>query len=233
MNTTIITFVDYKYLDIYNIFYDNFSKLNLDLLVISLDEKSFNDLNSRNIKTIYKPYAINLKDDFWKFRLNVINDIFKETKRNIIHTDSDCFWFKNILDKINEIKGDYDIIGSIAFGWPMDIVNKIGFILCCGFYFIKYTDKNSNILDRIISSNITCKDDQILFNTYIYNNKKNIESIDTSILCKIINLKDDIKIGIIKDNIISRKYNKGLYCFHPLLKSNIISEKILEIKSYF
>jgi hypothetical protein len=87
----IITFTDFKYLDIFNIFYDNFKKLNLDLLVVSLDEKTFDELKTRNIHTIYKPYDIQSKINFWEFRLNIINEIFKQSKSDLIHTDSDCF----------------------------------------------------------------------------------------------------------------------------------------------
>jgi hypothetical protein len=93
----IITFVDFKYLEIFNIFYEYFEKLNLDLLVISLDEETFENLKMRQIKTVYIEYKIDSKKQFWEFRLSIINKIFKKTKRSIIHTDSDCFWFKNIL----------------------------------------------------------------------------------------------------------------------------------------
>jgi len=149
-DTIVITFIDYKYIDIFNIFYDNFKKLhNLNLLVISLDEKTYNYLNEIGVNTSYEPYIIDNKTNFWEFRLKKINEIFKENKKNIIHTDADCFWFKNILEEIIKISDDYDIIGSIGFGHPKNIVDKLGFALCCGFYFIKYNYKNSRIIDKI------------------------------------------------------------------------------------
>ena len=62
----IITFTDYNYIDIFNIFYENFKKLNLNnLLVVSLDEKSFDYLNKLSINTIFTPYKINNKTKFW------------------------------------------------------------------------------------------------------------------------------------------------------------------------
>ena len=233
----IVTFTDFKYLDIFNIFYDNFKNLDLDLnlLVVCLDEKTFNLLNIRGIKTIYKPYNIKSKINFWEFRLDIINKLFKENKTDIIHTDADCFWFKNILECINNDKNELDIIGSVAFGHPIDIVKKMGFVLCCGFYFIKYTEKNSLIIDKIINQSFTKSlDDQVRFNYYIYNNCKNIiENNNDIFIYKTIILNDETKIGIIKESIISRNYNKNLYCFHPFLSSNTISEKILQIKSAF
>jgi hypothetical protein len=111
----------------------------------------------------------------------------------------------------------------------------MGFVLCCGFYYVKYTEKNSAILDKIINQNYTKSlDDQVRFNNYIFNNSKTI--IDTKndkFICNKIILNDDTKIGMIHETIISRNYNKNLYCFHPYLPSPDIREKILQIKSNF
>ena len=78
----IVTFTDFKYLDIFNIFYDHFVKLQLplNLLVVCLDKEIHNELNSRDIKTMYKPYNINGINNFWEFRLHTINEIFKKHK---------------------------------------------------------------------------------------------------------------------------------------------------------
>lgn len=236
-DTIIITFTDFKYMDIFNIFYHNFKKLNINnLLVISLDEETYINLTERNINSIYKPYNIKIKNNFWEFRLNVINEIFKNSKKNIIHTDSDCFWFKNIYNEINSLKNNYDIIGSIAFGFPIEIVKKMGFVLCCGFYFIKYTEKNCEFFDKINNQNISSVNDQILFNNYLYNNKINIienKYNQNNIICKIILLNDNTKIGIISDNVISRNYKKNLYCFHPFLSSKNMNDKLLQLKQHF
>jgi hypothetical protein len=225
----ILTFTDFNYLDIFNLFYHNLKKLRLDrnLLVVCLDIQTHKNLKKRGIKTIHKPYKINYKSKFWEFRLNTINQIFKKFKQDIIHTDSDCFWFKNIVNYIYANNNDLDMIGSIAFGHPKDIVAKMGFILCCGFYYIKYTDKNSVLLDKIIEdTSINSSDDQARFNSYIYKNQKNIvdHTMDDFIFKKII-LNDETKVGIINDAIISRKPRQNLYCFHPYLSSNNIIEK--------
>ena len=107
----------------------------------------------------------------------------------------------------------------------------MGFVLCCGFYFIKYTEKNSSIFDKIKMEKISSIDDHILFNNYLYNNKIRIENTDNGIIYKTIVLNDDTKVGIVKNDIISRIYSKDLYCFHPCLKRGTISEKILRLKS--
>ena len=108
-------------------------------------------------------------------------------------------------------------------------MDKIGFILCCGFYYIKYTENNSLIIDLIKNNSIE-KDDQVLFNNYFFDNKRDIITHnENDIIYKTIILNDNRRIGIISDNIISRMYKKELYCFHPCLKSKDIISKIKEL----
>ena len=132
----IITFIDSTYLPIFNIFYTYFERFNLkNLLVISLDDKVFLNLSKRKIFTLLIKYKIVKKNSFWDFRYNIINKLFQLSKKNIIHTDSDCIWLKNIT-KNPQLSLKYDIIGQMAFGLPKNVVNKIGMVLCCGFYKI-------------------------------------------------------------------------------------------------
>lgn len=228
-NTLIITFLNKKYIPIFEIFYNYFQKLNYQkiFLVISLDIDTCTYLKQKNINTVYVQYNLQNKELFWKFRLIVINNIFKITKKNIIHTDSDCLWFKDILIEINNL--DYDIIGSIAYGYPQNIVKKFGFVVCCGFYYIKYNKKTIYFFDNIIKQNINSTDDQILINNYIFNNSINMNDTNNNLIYKEIYLKNNIKIGILNNFIISRKYQEKLYCFHPYLSSKNISEKVFEL----
>jgi hypothetical protein len=230
-NCIIITFTDFRYLDIFNIFYAKFEKFKLNnLLVVSLDDKTYEILKNRNIKTIYEPYNIGDKNKFWNFRLSIINKLFKENKKNIIHTDSDCFWIKNILEEINKVSHKYDVIGSIGFGHPENIVKELGFSLCCGFYFIKYSNQTMNIFDNIVQTKPDFLDDQVLFNKYIYNNKKQVsENHKDYLICKDVILNDKTRIGIIKDMFISRNYKNNLFCYHPYLQETTVEGKILEL----
>jgi len=231
-DTIIITFINKSYLPIFDIFYTHFNKLKLNnLLVISIDEYSYDYLISKNINTILINYTITNISDFFGFRLDINNKIFKVSKKNILHTDSDCFWYKNILDKIKNL--DYDIIGSP--GNPGDIKNKyfkfitsMGFVLCCGFYYIRYSNKTLHFFDDMKKQLKHISDDQLRFNTYILNNYRKIFNHDNneSLVSKVIHLPN-IKISILKQTIISRINNEDLYCFHPFLYSKTIEEKII------
>jgi len=84
-----------------------------------------------------------------------------------VHTDADCFWFKNILSEFRKLK-DYDLVGHIAYSHPSKIAKEIGFVLCCGLYYLKYNNKNRELIDKIMAQNISLLDDQVyLMNIYI------------------------------------------------------------------
>ncbi len=226
----ILTFIDYKYIPLFNIFYSYFEKHNLkNLLLIALDLNTYNYLSKyENIHVFYIKYNLDNKDLFWKFRLSLINQIFKISMKNIIHTDSDCLWFKNILEEVKNL--EYDIVGSIAYGFPEDLVKKHGFILCCGFYYIKYNVKTKDFFDKIINQNFNINDDQILMNTYIFNNKKSILNYNNHhLITKYIETNDNLEIAILSDSVVSRTYQESLYCFHPYLASKDINGKLYEL----
>lgn len=229
----IITFTDFKYLPVFDIFYSYFSKLNLNnLLVISLDEKTFINLKKRNIFTLLFKYEIDHRNNFWKFRYNTIEKIFKISKKNIIHTDSDCIWFNNINKYLKPII-NYDIIGQMAYGHPKTVVDKLGIVLCCGFYKIYFNSKTVNLFSEIEKKgyNKNILDDQIRINNYIMHEH---ESITSNEYGKSITIKkSNIKILLLNPNIISRtKYNNNVYLFHPCLKGTNINEKVNKLKSY-
>uniref|UniRef100_A0A6C0JG03 Nucleotide-diphospho-sugar transferase domain-containing protein n=1 Tax=viral metagenome TaxID=1070528 RepID=A0A6C0JG03_9ZZZZ len=234
-DTIVLTFTDRNFMPIFNIFYNHFEKHSLDnLLVVTLDKYSYESVSKFGIRTILIEYDLSDKYLFWKFRLDVINQIFQYSKKNILHTDADCFWFKNILTELrSESTLSYDLIGHVAYGHPIQIVEKIGFVMCCGLYYLKYNYKNRTFIDRIMSQDISYVDDQVYFNAFIYYNHKTIsDKVDSPIMMKDIVLKDGTKVGILKDALISRTFHPDLYCFHPNLEDKIISNKLTELKKY-
>ena len=226
----IITFIDSTYLPIFNIFYTYFERFNLkNLLVISLDDKVFLNLSKRKIFTLLIKYKIVKKNSFWDFRYNIINKLFQLSKKNIIHTDSDCIWLKNIT-KNPQLSLKYDIIGQMAFGVPKNVVNKIGMVLCCGFYKIFYSDKTCDLFNEISRKkyNNNVVNDQIRMNNYILHE---YEKITENEFGKCITIRNtDIKILLLNESYISRntKYS-NVFLFHPILLGTM-EEKELKLK---
>jgi hypothetical protein len=142
---------------------------------------------------------------------------------NIIHTDTDCIWLQDITPLIDN--NNYNIIAQIEYGSPNDITDKYNFIMCCGFFKLNYSVKTLELLENIMSTKIY--DDQVLFNYYIFKNTSIIITNNNSNYLKSIYLNNNTSIGILKDNICTRIYNKynNLYIYHPWLHPRNINEK--------
>ncbi|NDB81583.1 MAG: hypothetical protein EB127_02355 [Alphaproteobacteria bacterium] len=231
-DTIILTFTDCKYLPMFNIWYNYFSRHNLDnLLVVSLDDTTFKDLQSRNIRTILCEYTILVKDEFWLFRLETIFNIFTQSKKNILHTDADCIWLKDIYSLIHN--QPYDFIGSISTGHPYHLAQKHGFVVCCGFYYMRYNSQMLQMLSKILTDNTYGKDDQVRFNYYMFNNVKNILSNTGDLFEKEIELQDNTKMILLKHKFVDRNNcNEETYCFHPWLCARDTAAKIKQLRSY-
>ena len=230
-DTIIVTFTDCKYLPMFNIWYNYFSRHNLDnLLVVSLDDTTFKNLQSRNIRTILCEYTILVRDEFWLFRLETIVNIFTESKKNILHTDADCIWLKDIYSLIHN--QEYDFIASISKSHPYHLAQKHGFVMCCGFYYMRYNSKMLQLVSKILTEDTYGKDDQLRFNYYMFNNVKNILSNTGDLFEKEIELEDNTKIMVLKKKFVDRtNCNAETYCFHPWLSTPDIVAKINELRT--
>lgn len=233
----VLTFVNNNYYPIFEVFIEYYEKLNLsNLLVISLDKNIYDKLIKRNINTLLINYDEKHDGCLWRFRINIINAIFKISKKDLIHTDSDCIWLKNILPFMSTT--DYEIIGQIEYGRPFNISCKYGFVMCCGLFKMKYAQKTIDLIDKISEQMIN--DDQDAFNEYIFNNHAEIIQHDPmNIIMKEIKLNDSCRIGIINHFITTRETSPGnvlcdedTYCFHPWLSSSEILDKKSKLLEY-
>ena len=232
MDTIILTFTDHVFLPVFNVWYEYFSKLNLsNLLVVSLDPATFKNLSERGINTILCHYQIKQQSAFWKFRLDTIFDIFKKTQKNLIHTDADCIWFKDIHALIKDTS--YDFIGSIEHGHPGKLSKEHGFVTCCGFYYIKYNERMITMFENIMAQKDKGTDDQMLFNCYMFDNMQSITCDPNELIAKEVLLKDNTTMALLKEELVSRyTHNDATYCFHPWLDTPKINTKINHLRSY-
>ena len=231
-DTIILTFTDHVFLPIFNIWYDYFSKLNLpNLLVVSLDPATFKDLSGRGIRTILCNYQIKDRCAFWKFRLSTIVNIFKKYKKNLIHTDADCIWFKDVYSLIRDLP--YDFIGSMEHGIPVALSKKHGFVTCCGFYYVKYNERATAMFEKIMSQTDHGTDDQVLFNYYMFDNMQSIICNPSNLIEKAVLLKDNTTMALLNESIVHREvYNDSTYCFHPWLPGKRTDLKIRQLRAF-
>lgn len=168
-NLVIIVFANFKYLQILKNWLFSIKKLNINnFLVISLDKKLYNYLNTNDIPTYYVDSNDNLSD-LWLQRVLLFKQIIN-LGFNFIHSDADAVWLRNPIDSFFS-STDCDMIFSQGTIWPRDIYYKWGFVLCCGLFYIKASKKMGAFLSKVVDDVKTSKDDQISFNRVIYHSK--------------------------------------------------------------
>jgi len=224
--TVVITFVDKEYVQLLAVFSFFWTKLKIsNLLIICLDQISLDRVTKLGLLGVHIPYQIRNRHCFWRERFEIINIIFKKTKKHIVHTDIDCFWFKNIIPQLETDDGD--IFYSRGNTYPKDIAETYGFVLCCGFFFVKYHTHTKEYFDDILT-NSNSKDDQVMTNTYVLNNAESITKIVSvdRMFDEVIILKERT-IKTIRQNIIPRWHGgiREASLFHPFL-TGPINEKV-------
>ena len=217
----VTTFINSPYMPIFSVFMQHFPvECRPQLVVVSIDAASYRHIRTTypDIVVLLAPYTIaGNKNLFWKFRYEVFTKMHTISKKHIIHTDSDCIWLRNVLELPLLQNHDYDVVGSIAYGHPMHIVKKMGFVLCCGFFKICYNEKTSSLLEYIDTRpyNRNIHDDQVKFNRYICFEHQSKEKTDAGFV--LVMKKSGVRILVLADNYISRSVKSDLYCFHPYL----------------
>lgn len=222
-DAVVVTFVDNQYLDLFKLFHVFWKRHCLqNLLVISLDENVNSYLNNTDINYVYFDYPIRNRHAFWRVRLQLLDVIFTTAKKTLIHTDVDCFWFQNLLTCIQSCSED--ICYSTGGTFPKNIADKYGFVLCCGFFGVKYNNNTKNYFRTLCTSEN--KDDQISTNEWIFSSAKQIinSSFNKMFFAKI--LLPDFNVECINSTIITRwktaskDFLTKCYGFHPYLSGS-------------
>ena len=130
-NDVIITFVDKNRINKFNIFYKNFKRLKLNnLLIIALDTETYHKINKLTSTILLENYKENLE---------TINKIFKLGKKDLIYTNIEYIWKKDISKQLKYI--DYDLIS---------IKNNKN-IMDSNFFKVQYNIDTIYLFDKIIN----------------------------------------------------------------------------------
>ncbi|MAA50597.1 MAG: hypothetical protein CMP83_10535 [Gammaproteobacteria bacterium] len=233
----IVSFCNYDYVKLAEIWVTELSKLNItNYIIISADQKTYEHLKSKNINTELSNH--DKKESFWVYRMKVIQSFLeKNTNDYLVHSDLDAIWKKNICEELFNEYNNTDLFFSQGTVFPEEHLKKHNFVLCCGFFCIKNNDKTRKFIDKYINNLIVIKDDQKAINLELINTKWNTNNNDPKSLpnTKYVyydndingyNPDYDIDILLISFNKIQRKFlNKEGYIYH-LLTPKISSKKI-------
>ena len=133
----IITCCNHAYLTLLINWLFHIDKLKIrNFLIVAMDKEIFSFCQKKKIPTIL--YSQEKKDtnlNFWQSRVDIFKMII-DAGYSFIHSDTDAVWKKNPLS-LSYFGGQYDVVGSMAFAFPYEVVKIWGFILCCGFFYLK------------------------------------------------------------------------------------------------
>jgi hypothetical protein len=233
----IISFCNYKYIKLAEIWVTELNKLNItNYVIISADQKTYQHLKSKNINTEFINY--DKKEQFWVYRIKVLQTFLeKNTFDYLIHSDLDAIWKKNICEELFDEENNIDLFFSQGTIFPIEHLRKHKFVLCCGFFCIKSNEKTIKFLNQYIDNLIKIKDDQRAINLNLIDTKWNTNNNDPKYLPnkEYIYYDNDISgynpnynlnVLLISFNKIQREFlNNNGYIYH-ILTPKICSEKI-------
>lgn len=163
--TQIILFANYNYLPVVQNWIVSAERVGIkNYVVICLDQKLYDHFRKKSIPVLLRPCDLNL-EKLWIHRIKVIHELL-EKGYNIIHTDADAVWMKDPIPYLNNINAD--LVFSQGTYWPRDIHEKWGFVLCCGFFFIKNKNDTRLFIQKLFERVKKDKDDQISCNRLLY-----------------------------------------------------------------
>ena len=214
----IITFANQEFINLAINWTNHLKLLKLDNYVVySLDDKTFDTLDSLNINTErvsgWNPKKGNPK---WGERFLLFSKELE--KGSFIHSDLDAIWLKDPSKFIDE---KYDIIGSTGT-FPHSIYKKIGFVICMGWVFFNDTKATKKLFSKITKKPFI--HDQKKFNKILFKNSDITYNNHPEESFKI----GDINLKVLNQDIVSRTKLRtdNTFIHHPRTKRS--SEGLLK-----
>jgi hypothetical protein len=105
------------------------------------------------------------KHALWIVRTLVIRNLVCRDHR-VLSIDLDAFLMGDV-DRMLDGFPSADIIIQQDFSIPMDVARSLGFVLCCGFMYLRPTTTTKAFLDQFVGRTVVEMDDQLAINHLI------------------------------------------------------------------
>lgn len=190
-DTLVLVQTSSQYYSAFRLWYKLFGRLNLDykLLVVALDGQAINLivgdfpwLADRIFLFPIFPYTKQIYGDghtqnFYWYQKNLIARSCLTAGYNIIQSDADAFWKKDVSSIFEyEFRHlDSDIVAQQEGGLPRAIASLWGFSLCAGFWGIRAGESSVAFIDQLLDHALYLWDDQVALNTLILNSQASWE----------------------------------------------------------
>ncbi len=223
----IITFASNSYFPILKIWLSHISSQNINnYCVIALDKELYDLLLMKNVPVVLMEMreliTPNTKNQLWVKRIALISQLLGEGI-NVLHSDADAFWLKDIRKYLLPIQSD--LIFSIAYAIPKDVVTAWGFILCCGFFKIRSNPRTYNLTKDFLKKCYELDDDQVAINRLLME-KGTIWALDTNFHNQGYCPAYSLTIDVLPKDIVSRQPSFDAFIYHPFLPSKEMIQKV-------
>lgn len=251
-NLYIISFLNINYIDIFEVWYKFYQKLNINkkLIICCLDNESYSYFESKNFNDVIPIKNVLPSNSFellWILRCETFHYLVTKLNISLLHTDFDCIWFQNLfLYDFNESNlKKYDVISSVGTIFPKAMSQANYFVLCMGLIYFNNSINSKDLLNKIRKDVYESKDDQVSINMICKNFKFNYpenyyNSNHNNIIYReykeCVYSTNPYKILVLPHNRYLRNQNSNYFNFcdlityHPLLKKT--KEDKLSILNY-
>jgi hypothetical protein len=159
----ILTFSDWNYRPILENWLLHLSALGLTgMRVYCLDEQTRDWCVEHAVDAELVPWDGNL-GRLWQQRLAVFSELLANGIE-FIHSDLDAVWLQNPLAPDSSARQPEDLVFSQGTIWPPDIHQVWGFVLCCGWFWVKPTPAVQEFFRALARDVATTGDDQVSVN---------------------------------------------------------------------
>lgn len=231
-NEILITFVNISYKPIFDVWLSKISSFNINnLCVVALDRDIYNYLIGMKISAVLMDTPelnkTNEKKILWIKRVELISRLI-EQGISVIHSDADAFWLKDIRPHL--LIKQSDLVFSIAYALPRDVVKQWGFILCCGFFRINSNKKTRYFVRDFLKECYKYGDDQVAINKLLLE-KGTVWSEDSNAHNYGFCPDYSLTIDVLSKHVVSRQSNPSALVYHPFLSSSDVSEKLKQVNN--
>ena len=134
----IITFANEAFLPLLDLWIAGLRRLGLDRIrVYGLDAATLAWCDDHRVEAISLPWS-GIRTDLWQARIRVFCQLLADG-REFIHSDTDAMWARNPLQDGAACRLSDDLVFSQGTYWPPDVHERLGFVLCCGWFWARPT----------------------------------------------------------------------------------------------
>lgn len=168
MTTKVITFCSTEYVTLATRWSERVRELGIhDYLVIASDKTAHSRLLKRNISTRFISSA-GYPGVNGQYRMHIVYQ-YLASGFDVLLTDLDTRWRKNILPEYADDQRGIDIYASQGTTNPVTVLRKLGFVMCCGFLYLRSNENVLNFFEIYTRQLVGLDRDQEKFNTLLKN----------------------------------------------------------------